>query len=132
MFRVVSPENWNLEYFALIQICEDGTVRLMRTLNPCATDGVQGEEYGEEWEIQSRISASGKFRGNGFWKTWTDINGQVCGGIGLHDGLCDEEVGRFLGMCEHPFVFCNDDNDAADAVLKLRPGFYLFYVPTEQ
>lgn len=48
MFRVISPEDWALDNFALIQIGDDDTVRLHRTLNPYATDGLQGEEYGEE------------------------------------------------------------------------------------
>ena len=132
MIRVIVPEDWNLDSFALVQICEDSRIRLLRTLNPYATDGIQGEEYGEEWEIHSRIGAASKFCGNGFWKTWTGINDQVSGGIVLHDGLCDESARHFLGMCEYPFVFCDSDNDAADAILELRPGRYLFYVSTEQ
>ena len=42
MFRVFSPEDWALDNLALIQIGDDYTVRLHRTLNPCATDGLQG------------------------------------------------------------------------------------------
>lgn len=37
-----------------------------------------------------------------------------------------------MEMYERPFVFCPYDKDAADAVLELRPGYYLFYVSTEQ
>lgn len=131
MFRVFSPEDWVLDNFALIQIGDDGTVRLHRTLNPCAADGLQGEEYGEEWTLPNRINAASRFC-NGFWKTWTDINGTVAGGISLYDQRCDEGAREFVEMYERPFVFCSDDKDAADAVLELRPGYYLFYVPTEQ
>lgn len=131
MFRVISPEDWALDNFALIQIADDDTVRLHRTLNPYATDGLQGEEYGEEWTLPNRITAARQFC-DGFWKTWTDINGAVTGGIILHDQLCDEGAREFMEMYERPFVFCPYDKDAAEAALELRPGRYLFYVPTEQ
>lgn len=121
MFRVFSPEDWALDNLALIQIGDDDTVRLHRTLNPYATDGLQGEEYGVEWTLPNRITAARKFC-DGFWKTWTDINGAAAGGISLYDQLCDEGARKFMEMYERPFVFCPYDKDAADAVLELRPG----------
>ena len=112
-----------------IMLCEDDSVRLLRSLNPDAEDGVQGEEFGEEWTLSDRGAAAAAFLNNGFWKTWTDINGTACGGINLYDQLCEEGVRQFMEMNDHPFVVCNDEYDAANAVLSLSPGLYLFYVP---
>ena len=129
MFKLIAPEDWNLAYFALIEICEDNSFRMLRTVNPDAQDGVQGEEYGEEWKYRSRIAAARKFRWNGFWKTWADVNTRLSGGVFLYDDLCDIVVAQFLGVFEHPLVICANDDDAADAAQSLSPGCYLFYVP---
>lgn len=129
MFKVITPEGWNLAYFALVEICDDDTVRLLRTLNPNAADGIQGESYGEDWKYRSRIAAASEFQGIGFWKAWTDINSKVSGKIYLYDDLCDAEARQFIGAYEYPLVLCDDDGDAADAVRHLKQGVYLFYVP---
>ena len=129
MFQIISFKEGGLANLALINLCEDDSVRLLRSLNPDAEDGVQGEEFGEEWTLPDRGTAAAAFLNNGFWKTWTDINGKVCGGINLYDQLCEEGVRQFMEMNDHPFVVCNDENDAANAVLSLSPGLYLFYVP---
>ena len=129
MFQIVSFKENGLANLALIKLCEDDSVRLLRSLNPDAEDGVQGEEFGEEWTLADRGAAAAAFLNNGFWRTWTDINGTACGGINLYDQLCEEGVRQFMEMNDHPFVVCNDEYDAANAVLSLSPGLYLFYVP---
>lgn len=129
MFQIISFKEDGLANLALIMLCEDDSVRLLRSLNPDAEDGVQGEEFGEEWTLSDRGAAAAAFLNNGFWKTWTDINGTACGGINLYDQLCEEGVRQFMEMNDHPFVVCNDEYDAANAVLSLSPGLYLFYVP---
>jgi hypothetical protein len=129
MFQIISFKEDGLANLALIKLCEDDSVRLLRSLNPDAEDGVQGEEFGEEWTLADRGAAAAAFLNNGFWKTWTDINGTACGGINLYDQLCEEGVRQFMEMNDHPFVVCNDEYDAANAVLSLSPGLYLFYVP---
>lgn len=129
MFQIISFKEDGLANLALIKLCEDDSVRLLRSLNPDAEDGVQGEEFGEEWTLSDRGAAAAAFLNNGFWKTWTDINGTACGGINLYDQLCEEGVRQFMEMNDHPFVVCNDEYDAANAVLSLSPGLYLFYVP---
>lgn len=129
MFQIISFKEDGLANLALIKLCEDDSVRLLRSLNPDAEDGVQGEEFGEEWTLADRGAAAAAFLNNGFWRTWTDINGTACGGINLYDQLCEEGVRQFMEMNDHPFVVCNDEYDAANAVLSLSPGLYLFYVP---
>ena len=129
MFQIISFKEDGLANLALIKLCEDNSVRLLRSLNPDAEDGVQGEEFGEKWTLSDRGAAAAAFLNNGFWKTWTDINGTACGGINLYDQLCEEGVRQFMEMNDHPFVVCNDEYDAANAVLSLSPGLYLFYVP---
>ena len=129
MFQIISFKEDGLANLALIKLCEDDSVRLLRSLNPDAEDGVQGEEFGEEWTLSDRGAAAAAFLNNGFCKTWTDINGTACGGINLYDQLCEEGVRQFMEMNDHPFVVCNDEYDAANAVLSLSPGLYLFYVP---
>lgn len=129
MFQIISFKEDGLANLALIKLCEDDSVRLLRSLNPDAEDGVQGEEFGEEWTLADRGAAAAAFLNNGFWRTWTDINGTACGGINLYDQLCEEGVRQFMEMNDHPFVVCNDEHDAANAVLSLSPGLYLFYVP---
>lgn len=129
MFQIISFKEDGLANLALIMLCEDDSVRLLRSLNPDAEDGVQGEEFGEEWTLSDRGAAAAAFLNNGFWKTWTDIKGTACGGINLYDQLCEEGVRQFMEMNDHPFVVCNDEYDAANAVLSLSPGLYLFYVP---
>ena len=81
MFQIISFKEDGLANLALIKLCEDDSVRLLRSLNPDAEDGVQGEEFGEEWTLSDRGAAAAAFLNNGFWKTWTDINGTACGGI---------------------------------------------------
>lgn len=129
MFKVITPEDWNLAYFALVEICEDDAIRLLRTLDPNAVGGVRGREYGKAWAYRSRIAAARRFRWNGFWKTWKDLNSRVSGRIYLYDILRKEGVNQFLGAYEHQLVICADDDDAAEAVQSLSPGRYLFYVP---
>lgn len=128
MYQVISLEEGNPANFALIQLHSDSSVRLLRTLNPDAVDGVQGEEYGPEWTISDRKTAASAFLED-FWKCWSDISGEVCGGISLYDNLSEEGIGRFIEMYEHPVVVCNDKFDAAHAILSLAPGVYIFYVP---
>lgn len=85
MFQIISFKEDGLANLALIKLCEDDSVRLLRSLNPDAEDGVQGEEFGEEWTLADRGAAAAAFLNNGFWRTWTDINGTACGGINLYD-----------------------------------------------
>lgn len=129
MFKVITPEDWNLACFALVEICEDDVIRLLRTLDPNAVGGVRGREYGKAWAYRSRIAAARRFKWNGFWKTWKDLNSRVSGRIYLYDILRKEGVNQFLGVYEHQLVICADDDDAAEAVQSLSPGCYLFYVP---
>ena len=51
MFQIISFKEDGLANLALIKLCEDNSVRLLRSLNPDAEDGVQGEEFGEKWTL---------------------------------------------------------------------------------
>ena len=58
MFQIISFKEDGLANLALIKLCEDDSVRLLRSLNPDAEDGVQGEEFGEEWTLADRGAAA--------------------------------------------------------------------------
>ena len=54
MFQIISfKKEDGLANLALIMLCEDDSVRLLRSLNPDAEDGVQGEEFGQEWTLSA-------------------------------------------------------------------------------
>ena len=119
-----------LDDAALIDTGEGGTVRLLRTLNRDADSGLQGEDYNDAWTLGDRITAAATFCERGFWGTWSDINAKTSGGIHLYDDLCIEGAIQFMELHEgHPFIICQDYYDAANAVLSLEEGTYLFFVP---
>lgn len=61
MFQIISFKEDGLANLALIKLCEDNSVRLLRSLNPDAEDGVQGEEFGEKWTLSDRGAAAAAF-----------------------------------------------------------------------
>lgn len=127
MCYIVQPKDWDLSAFALVEIKIDGSVRLLRTLNPDANMGLLGESYNEDWELDYK-EATKRFTNEGFWGAWDSLARDV-GGIKLTDDLRAKTMGGFMEMDTAPTVYCADSADAVAAIMTLEPGRYLFYVP---
>lgn len=123
----------NYDNLALIEIVEskgEKMVHLLATINPDANEPLQGESYGGEWTLSCKEAAT-QIRSHegpgGFWNVWTTINGMVCGGIDLYDGMEPEEAEKFMRVGEIA-EFYGDDNQLAALIEILPVGEYLFQV----
>lgn len=113
------------DQLALIRI-ETDNIRLVATLNPDATEPIQGEEYDSRWSIP-RKTVIEQIVHNGFWNTWNTINSQVPGGISLLDGLTEEGALNFIGYHDKTVISCREQ-DAAVLLGTLPVGEYLFNI----
>lgn len=128
MCYIVQPKDWDLSAFALVEIRNDGSVRLLRTLNPDSMSGLQGERYDEFWTLDYREAVK-EFADKGFWDAWDSVNSAIGGGVALTDNLSNKAMREFMEMDTTPTVYCTDSKDAAATIMALEPGKYLFYVP---
>ena len=113
--------------YALIEITQDKQCRLLATLNPDANEPICGESYGSAWSIPI-ADAVKRFRKEGFWNVWSEINGSVAGGIDLTDGLKDEDIADFMQGNVLQEVLCGDSAFVAWYINKLDVGVYLIAV----
>lgn len=108
MFQIISFKEDGLANLALIKLCEDDSVRLLRSLNPDAEDGVQGEEFGEDTCSEEEIIESEAFK--------TVYEHAIAGGMSKDDAYTEAYVAALQEIS--PFAvrvgFVNPDTGSDD------------------
>lgn len=123
-------EPYDYGCYALIEITEDRHCKLVSTLNPDANEPICGETYSNAWSLPVSEAAR-RFREEGFWNVWSQINGEIAGGIDLIDGLDDDDIDDFMG-CPMSKNLCGNSKFVANYIESLEVGTYLIAVCDKQ